>query len=172
MHEKVSPLIPEEEIQKKVKELGKRISKDYSGKDLVVIGILKGSWIFMADLIREITIPVKCDFLKVSSYVGSKSSGKVNIIADIGLSIERKDVLLIEDIVDTGITIKSIRDMLLLRKPSSLKICSLLDKPSRRVVEIHPDYIGFEIPDRFVVGYGLDYNERFRNLRYIGVIGE
>ncbi len=164
-------LLTEAQIARKVKDLGDSISKDYQGKEILVIGILKGSFIFMADLIRQISLPLTIDFMIFSSYGNaSKSSGVVQILKDLEQCIEDKHVIVVEDIVDTGLTLKYMLDNLISRKPASLKICTLLDKPSRREVEIIPDYNGFTIPDLFVVGYGLDYSEKYRNLRDIVVI--
>ena len=157
-------LFSREEIKNKVAELGKAISEDYAGNELLVVGILKGAFIFMADLVREIDISLEIDFMDVSSYgLSTTSSGEVRIIKDLEYSIQDKDVLIIEDIVDTGLTLKHITDMLRTRNPRSIKICCLLDKPSRRKASIIADYVGFTIPDRFVVGYGIDYAERYRN---------
>lgn len=164
-------LLTAEAIERKVRELGTEISEDYQGKEITVIGILKGAVPFMADLIREITVPLRYDFMAVSSYGAStKSSGVVQIVKDLDQNITDQHVLVVEDIVDTGLTLTYLKDNLLSRHPASLKICTLLDKPSRREVEIHPDYNGFVIPDSFVVGYGLDYSERFRQLPFIGVL--
>ncbi|NTW06007.1 MAG: hypoxanthine phosphoribosyltransferase [Peptococcaceae bacterium] len=164
-------LISREEIAERVKVLGEKISRDYFDKKLMVIGILKGSFIFMADLVREITRPLEIDFMLLSSYGNSlQSSGQVNILKDLGQSIRGKEVMIVEDIIDTGLTLKWLTDTLLLREPSSLRTCTLLDKPSRRIVEITPDYNGFIIPDSFVVGYGLDYSERYRNLSDIVIV--
>lgn len=164
-------LITEEQVQKRLKELGKQLTADYQGKDLLVIGILKGSVIFMSDLVRVIDLPLQLDFMAVSSYGKStNSSGVVRILKDLDTDIQGKDVLIIEDIVDTGLTLSYLVENLLSRNPASLKICTFLDKPSRRVAKIRPDYNGYEIPDEFVVGYGLDYAEKYRNLPYIGVI--
>ncbi|MDI6703624.1 MAG: hypoxanthine phosphoribosyltransferase [bacterium] len=164
-------LISKEDIQKRVQELAREISKDYRDKKPFVICILKGAWMFMADLVRELKVPVECDFLAVSSYGGeTESSGVVKIMADLTRPIEGKDVLIVEDIVDTGLTLRYLKEILLSRAPKSLKICTLLDKPSRRQVKIKLDYVGFEVPDRFVVGYGLDCQEHFRNLPYIAYV--
>jgi|UniRef100_A0A7V5XYY2 hypoxanthine phosphoribosyltransferase len=168
---KVFPLISAEEVNKKVKELAEKISEDYQKKELVVIGVLKGAFIFLADLIRNLKIPVFCDFIKVSSYgKATESSGVVKIVADISFPIENKDVLLVEDIVDTGLTLQYLLNHLQLKKPRTIKICALLDKPDRHKIEIPIDYLGFKIPNKFVVGYGIDYDERFRYLPYIGYI--
>jgi hypoxanthine phosphoribosyltransferase len=166
-------LIGAEVLDKKIKELGAEISKDYINKDLVLIGIMRGAVPFVADLMRAITIPLEYDLMAVSSYGAStKSSGTVRIMKDIDMSIEGRDVIIVEDIVDTGLTLQYLVDNLKARKPKSLKVCTLLDKPSRRKVEVVPDYNGFIIPDVFVVGYGLDYAEKYRNLPYIGVLKE
>jgi hypoxanthine phosphoribosyltransferase len=168
---RVISLISEEEIQNKVQALARRISEDYQNHEIVAVGILKGAWVFLADLIRKLTLPVICDFLTVSSYgKGTETSGLVQIVTDLKTPIEGKDVLLVEDIIDTGITLNYIRDMLALRHPKSLKVCSLLDKPERHRVDVKIDYLGFTIPNKFVVGYGVDYNEQFRQLPYIGYI--
>ena len=159
------------EISERVKELGKLITEAYSGKELILICPLKGSVIFFADLMREIKIPVEIDFMSVSSYNSSTiSSGEVKILKDISTGIAEKHVLIIEDIIDTGLTLKEVKGIIEKRKPASLKICTLLNKPSRRIADIEPDWSGFVIPDKFVVGYGLDYGEKFRNLPYIGVL--
>jgi len=165
-------LISEAEIQEKVKELGKRISGDYGdAENLIVVGILKGAIIFLSDLVREITIPINLDFMAVSSYgTNIHSSGAVRILKDLEVDIEDKHVLIVEDIVDTGLTLKYLLENLKSRSPKSVKTCTLLDKPERRTVGVKVDYNGFNIPDRFVVGYGLDYAERYRNLPYIGVL--
>ncbi len=164
-------LITTEQVQKRVRELGQQITAEYRGKDLLVLGILKGSVVFMADLVRAIDLPLQIDFIAVSSYGKSTcSSGVVRILKDLDTDIHGKDVLLVEDIVDTGLTLSYLVDNLSSRGPASLKICTFLDKPSRRQAEIVPDYNGFEIPDYFVVGYGLDYAEKYRNLPYIGVV--
>jgi len=158
-------LVTKEQIQQKVKELGKRISEDYEGKDLVLVGVLKGGFVFMADLIREITIPVDLDFIAVSSYGAStKSSGVVRIIKDIDVNVTGKHVLIVEDLVDTGLTLRYIKDLFLARDPLSVKICTAFDKPSRRKIEIEVDYKGIEVPDKFIVGYGLDFAGKYRNL--------
>jgi len=160
-----------EEIKNKVAELGNTISNDYAGRELLVVGILKGAFIFMADLVREIKVPLEIDFMDVSSYgLSTSSSGEVRIIKDLEYSIQDKEVLIIEDIVDTGLTLKHITDILRTRNPKSIKICCLLDKPSRRKVNVIADYVGYSIPDRFVVGYGLDYAEQYRNYPEICII--
>ncbi len=164
-------LLTSDDIAAKVKQLGEQISKDYDGQNLLIIGILKGAVIFMSDLVREIKTPHSFDFMAVSSYgVSTKSSGVVRIMKDLERSIEGYHILIVEDIIDTGLTLKYLLENLRSRKPLSVKVCTLLDKPSRRLVEVQPDYNGFSIPDEFVIGYGLDYNERFRHLPYIGVL--
>ena len=164
-------LFSKENLFKKVKELGERISADYDGKKLIVIGVLKGANIFLSDLVREINLPLSIDFMAVSSYGSStESSGVVRILKDLDLEIENKDVLIIEDIVDTGLTLKYLTENLRSRKVASLEICTLLDKPSRRKCPLDIKYIGFEIPDEFIVGYGIDYAEKYRNLPYVGYL--
>ena len=165
-------LVSEEQLKAKVAELGARISKDYEGKNLVLVSILKGSVVFMADLMRAVTIPCNIDFMVVSSYGGSNTvtSGLVKIIKDLDGDLSGKDVLIVEDILDTGVTLSKLVPMLKMRNPNSVKICTILDKPSRRKADIAPDYEGFAVPDEFVVGYGLDYDEKYRNLPYIGAL--
>jgi hypoxanthine phosphoribosyltransferase len=163
------PLLTTREIQTKAKELALRISGDYAGKDLLAVGILKGACMFFSDLVRCIEVPLTIDFIIASSYVKTENSGEVKIYYDVRGDISDKHVLLIEDIVDTGITLNQIRERILMRSPKSLKICTFLDKKERRVVDVPLDYIGFEIPNLFVVGYGLDYDNMFRNLPYISV---
>lgn len=164
-------LIGSQELQRRVAELGAQITKDYQGKALVLIGILRGSVLFAADLLRCIDLPVTLDFLAISSYVGRDSSGVVRLIKDLDHSITGKHVLLVEDIIDTGLTLNYVLRVLATREPASLAVCTLLDKPARRLID-QPlvKYIGFHIPDVFVVGYGLDYNQRFRNLPSISVL--
>lgn len=164
-------LFSEQKIEEKVAELGKQITKDYEGKDLVLIGVLKGANIFMSDLMRKIDIPVTIDFMAVSSYgLSTESSGVVKILKDLDQSIEDKHVIIIEDIIDTGLTLHYLCENLLSRKPKSLKICTLLDKPERRKVDINIDYKGFDIPDEFIIGYGIDYAEKYRNLPYVATL--
>jgi hypoxanthine phosphoribosyltransferase len=165
-------LLPEDAIQAKVAELGARISADYAGRELTLVSVLKGSLPFMADLMRAISIPVQIDLMEVSSYGGTatESSGLVRILKDLSSSIDGRDVLIVEDIIDTGLTLNYLVRYLKGKNPASLRICTLLDKPARRLVEIPIDYRGFTIPDRFVIGYGLDYGERYRNLRFVGVL--
>ena len=166
-------LISEEEIQAKVAEIGARISEDYVGKNLLMVGILKGSVVFMADLMRAVGVPTQIDFMSVSSYgSGTKSSGVVKIIKDLDNNVEGYDLLLVEDILDSGLTLSYLREMLQNRHPNSIKIVTLLNKPARRTADIQPDYCCFDVPDEFVVGYGLDFDERYRNLPYVGVLKE
>ena len=164
-------LIDSQSIQQRVRELGARISADYRGKAVHVVGVLKGASIFHADLVRSLDLELSLDFIAVGSYGAlTKSSGEVRILKDLDESIEGKDILLVEDIVDTGLTLHYLLQSLLAREPLSLKIVSLLNKPSRREIEVPVDYIGFDIPDEFVVGYGLDFNQRYRNLSDIRIL--
>lgn len=165
-------LITREQLKERIDELGATISRDYADKDLILVCILKGGVVFLSDLVRAIQVPHEMDFMAVSSYGGSRteSSGIVRIMMDLKASIEKRDVLIVEDIVDTGRTLTYITDNLRTRNPSSLKICTLLNKPSRREVQVKVDYVGFDIPNEFVVGYGLDFNEWYRNLPFIGVL--
>ncbi|MDL2293412.1 hypoxanthine phosphoribosyltransferase [Ruminococcaceae bacterium OttesenSCG-928-D13] len=164
-------MLTAEQVQQKVEALGAEISRDYAGKDLLLLSVLKGSVIFMADLMRAITIPAEIDFMAVSSYgSGTKSSGVVRIIKDIEIDLEGKEILIVEDILDSGATLSYLKELLLGRNPSSVKVVTLLDKPSRRKADIRADYVGFEVPDEFLVGYGLDYAEKYRNLPDIGVL--
>lgn len=164
-------VITEEEIKKRVAELGAQITEDYKDRDLFIICILKGASIFMADLIRQIKTPLEIDFMSLSSYGAStKTSGVVRMLRDLDREIAGKHILVVEDIVDTGLTLSYLRENLMVRKPASLKICTFLDKPSRRQVELEPDYCGIEIEDFFVVGYGLDFNEKGREYPYIAVV--
>ena len=164
-------LISEEELRSKVKELGAKISADYAGKNLMMVSVLKGSVVFMADLMRAITVPCEIDFMSVSSYGADvKTSGVVKIIKDLDQKLEGKDLLIVEDILDSGMTLSYITGLLKQRGPSSIRLCTLLDKPERRRVPITPDYVGTTVPDKFIVGYGLDYAEKYRNLPYIGIL--
>ena len=167
----ISIMISEEELDAKILELGKKISDDYEGKCVHLICILKGSIFFTCELAKRITVPVTIDFISVSSYgSGTVSSGSIKIKKELDESIEGKDVIVIEDIIDSGRTLSFLIPMLKDRKPNSLKLCTMLDKPERREFEIQVDYNGFQIPDKFVVGYGLDYDQKYRNLPYIGVV--
>ena len=171
MKESVKIMIPENKVDAKIKELGARITQDYEGKEIRLICILKGGIFFTCELAKNIKVPVSLDFMSVSSYGDQmESSGVVRIVKDLEDSIEGKDVLVVEDVVDSGRTLNYLLDNLRSRKPASLKLCTMLDKPSRRVVPVDVDYVGFEIPDEFVVGYGLDYAQKYRNLPFIGVI--
>ncbi len=168
-------LFTPEQLSARVSELGRQISADYAGESLVLVGILKGAFVFMADLIRAISIPVEIDFVAISSYGKStRTSGEVRIIKDLDESVEGKHVLIVEDIIDTGLTLKLsyLTDNLVRRKAASVRICTLLDKPSRRETDISADYVGFVIPDKFVIGYGLDYEGFYRNLPFVGVLRE
>lgn len=167
----IDVLLSEEEVDKKIKELGEQISKDYEGKEVHLVCVLKGGSFFMCELAKRITVPVSLDFMSVSSYgSGTSSSGTVKIVKDLDESIEGKDVLVVEDIIDSGRTLSYLLELLKDRKPNSLKLCTLLDKPERRVVDVNIDYTAFCVPDKFVVGYGLDYDQKYRNLPYIGVV--
>ena len=164
-------LLSEETIAAKVKELGAQIAKDYADKNPLIVSVLRGSFVFMADLVRAIDVPCTVDFMSVSSYgAGVKTSGVVKIIKDLDRSIEGRHLLIVEDILDSGMTLSYILDLLSARKPASIKICTLFDKPARRQVDVLADYSGAEVPDEFIVGYGLDYNEFYRNLPFIGVL--
>ncbi len=167
----VKVLLSEEEVDKKIQELGDQISKDYEGKEVHLVCVLKGGSFFMCELAKRITVPVSLDFMSVSSYGGdTKSSGIVKIVKDLDEPLVGKDVLVVEDIIDSGRTLSYLLEMLKDRKPASLKLCTLLDKPERRVVDVNIDYTAFQVPDEFVVGYGLDYDQKYRNLPYIGVV--
>ena len=171
MADKISVLIKEEDIYKRLDEMAAQISEEYAGKTVHLVCILKGSVFVTTELAKRLTIPATFDFMSVSSYGdGTESTGRVKIVKDLDESIAGRDVIVIEDIVDTGRTLAYLMDLLAVRKPASLKLCSLLDKPERRVVEVNADYVGFTIPDAFVVGFGLDYAQRYRNLPYIGVV--
>lgn len=169
--DKISILIPEEEIDRKIQELGEQISKDYAGKSVHLICVLRGSVFFICELAKRITVPVTMDFMSASSYGNEKnSSGVVKIVKDLDDSLEGKDVIVVEDIVDTGRTLSYLLKLLKGRNPASLALCTLLDKPERRTHEVHVDYTAFQVPDKFVVGYGLDYAQKYRNLPFIGVV--
>ena len=171
IHDIEKVLISEEELKEIIARLGKQITEDYKDKNLLVVSVLKGSVMVMADLLREIKLPLRIDFMSVSSYgSGTTSSGTVKIIKDLDINLAGYDLLIVEDILDSGVTLSSLKQILLTRGPASVKICTLLDKPERRVVDVFPDYTGFNVPDEFVVGYGLDYAEEYRNLPFIGVL--
>lgn len=164
-------LFSKEDLSQTVKRLGKQISEDYEGKNLLLVSLLKGSVVFMADLMREITFPCQIDFMSVSSYTGTKNGGgNVNILKDLNIDIKGFDVLIVEDILESGYTLKRVTEMFKLREPSSIKICTLLDKPNCRKTDIEAEYVGHKIPDDFVVGYGMDYNEKYRTLPFIGIL--
>ncbi|WP_092924053.1 hypoxanthine phosphoribosyltransferase [Romboutsia hominis] len=166
-------LLTEEQIAKKVEEIAKQIEKDFKGEELLVVGILKGASVFVSDLIRKIDLDVNIDFMSVSSYGKStESSGVVKILKDLDVNIEGKNVLVVEDIIDSGLTLSKLVDVLETRNPKTLKLCTLLDKPERRKANIPVDYVGFTIEDNFIVGYGIDWAEKYRNLPYIGIVGE
>ena len=172
MHNDVKEILfSEEQIAEIVQRIGKQISRDYEGKNLLLVSVLKGSLIFMADLMREITVPCAIDFLSVSSYgSGTSTTGEVRILKDLDASLEGKDVLVVEDILDSGVTLSYLLKNLSARNPASIRLCTFLDKPERRRVEVKADYIGASVPDEFIVGYGLDYAELYRNLPYVGVL--
>ncbi|MGK0467297.1 hypoxanthine phosphoribosyltransferase [Clostridium sp.] len=166
-------LYNEEQLNDKIRQMGAKISNDYAGKELILIGVLKGSVVFMSDLIKQITIPCKMDFMAVSSYGSStETSGVVKILKDLDFDIQGKDVLIVEDIIDSGVTLKYLMKYLSARKPSSLEIICLLNKPSRRTVDMDVKYLGYNVPDHFLVGFGLDFAEKYRNLPYVGILKE
>ncbi len=164
------PIVTQEEMRARIKELGKQITSDYTGKDLVLVGVLKGAYAFYADLARAIRIPVRVDFIVVTSYSKAKTSGKVKMVTELTEDIEGKDVLLVEDIVDSGLTVRYLVKTLAKRKPRTIKVCTLLSKPERRTIDVAIDYVGFKIPNQYVVGYGLDYEQKYRNLPYLAVL--
>lgn len=167
----VEVYLSEEEVDSRIQEIGEQISKDYEGKTVHLICVLKGGSFFMCELAKRISVPVTLDFMSVSSYGGgTESSGVIKIIKDLDESLEGKDVIVVEDVIDSGRTLSHLMKLLASRKPASLKLCTLLDKPDRRVVDVNVDYTGFKIPDEFVVGYGLDYDQLHRNLPYIGIV--
>ena len=171
MAEHINVMLSEEEINARIAELGEQISRDYEGKEIFLICILKGASFFACELAKRITVPVNIDFMKVSSYGGGTvSSGQVSIKMDVSESIAGKEALLVEDIIDSGNTLNLLPKILMERGPKSIRLCALLDKPDRREVDVKMDYVGFRIPDKFVVGYGLDYDQRYRNLPYIGEV--
>ncbi|MQA73861.1 MAG: hypoxanthine phosphoribosyltransferase [Solirubrobacterales bacterium] len=166
-------LVAAEDLERRVRELGAEISRDYAGRDLVMIGVLKGAVLFIADLMRELEVPCEIDFMAVSSYgSATDSSGVVRILKDLDAAIEGRDVLVVEDIVDSGLTLHYLLKTLHAREPRSLEVCALLTKPERRRVDLPIRYVGFEIPNRFVIGYGLDHGQRYRNLRYVAALNE
>ena len=168
---KIHVMISEEELQKRIRELGEQLSREYAGKELVLVCVLKGGVMFMTELAKRITVPLTMEFMVLSSYGNEQtSSGQVRVLKDMDSSIEGKHVLIVEDIMDTGRTLLYLEKLLSERHPASLKLCTMLDKPDRRVVEIHPDYTGFVIEDKFVLGFGLDYEQYYRNLRYIAYV--
>ena len=171
MAESIKVLVPEEEVDARIRALGEQISKDYEGKQIHLICVLKGGVFFMCELAKRITVPVSLDFMSVSSYgAGTVSSGVVRIIKDLDEPLERKNVLIVEDIIDSGRTLSYLIEILKKRNPASIRLCTLLDKPERRVTDVKVDYVAFNIPDEFVVGYGLDYAQKYRNLPFIGVV--
>lgn len=171
MPERVEVLLSEEEVDRRIKQIGEQISRDYAGRQVHLVCVLKGGSFFMCELAKRITVPVSLDFMSVSSYGGdTRSSGVVRIVKDLDETIKGKDVIVVEDIVDSGRTLSCLLEMLKDRGPRSVRLCTLLDKPDRREVDVRVDYIGFQIPDEFVVGYGLDYDQKYRNLPYIGVV--
>jgi hypoxanthine phosphoribosyltransferase len=167
------PIVTQEQMRSRIRELGKQISADYVGKDLVLVGVLKGAYAFFADLARAIRIPVRVDFIIVTSYgPQAKTSGKVKLVTELTEKIRDRDVLLVEDIVDSGLTVQYLTKTLAKQKPRSIKVCTLLSKPERRVVDVQLQYIGFRIPNQYVVGYGLDYQQKYRNLPYLAVLDQ
>ena len=171
MYKLTGVMLSQEEIGNKVTELAKQIEKDYEGQDLLLVGILKGASVFVADLMRKINLNVNIDFMSVSSYgSGTVSSGTVKILKDLDVDIKDKNVLIVEDIIDSGITLRNLYDTLMTREPRSLKLCTLLNKPERKKVDVNVDYVGFVIEDKFIVGYGIDNDEKYRNLPYIAIV--
>lgn len=171
MYKLTGVMFSQEEIEAKVIELAKQIEKDYKGQELLLVGILKGASVFVADLMRKIDLNVNIDFMSVSSYgSGTVSSGTVKILKDLDVDIKDKNVLIVEDIIDSGITLRNLYDTLMTREPRSLKLCTLLNKPARKKVDVDVDYVGFVIEDKFIVGYGIDYDEKYRNLPYIAIV--
>ncbi len=169
--DKIRVLVSEEEVDRRIEEIGAQISRDYAGKQVHLICVLKGGVFFTCELAKRISIPVSMDFMSVSSYgAGTKSSGVVKLVKDLDEPLDGKEVLIVEDIIDSGRTLSYLIEILYRRNPASIRLCTLLDKPERRVADVKVDYVGFAIPDEFVVGYGLDYNQKYRNLPYIGVV--
>ena len=172
-HQIESVLISRQQIEEMVNRLAAEIEADYQGRELVIIGVLKGSFIFLADLVRKLDLPVILDFMSVSSYYsGTKSSGVVKIIKDVDVDISGRDVLIVEDIIDSGLTLQHLKELLLTREPASLAVCAAFDKPERRKVEIKGEYVGMEIPDAFIIGYGLDYDGKYRNLPEVCILAD
>ena len=172
-HHIESVLISRQQIEEMVNRLAAEIEADYQGRELVIIGVLKGSFIFLADLVRKLDLPVILDFMSVSSYYsGTKSSGVVKIIKDVDVDISGRDVLIVEDIIDSGLTLQHLKELLLTREPASLAVCAAFDKPERRKVEIKGEYVGMEIPDAFIIGYGLDYDGKYRNLPEVCILAD
>ena len=164
-------LIEEDRLQERIRELGRELSADYAGRELLLVGVLKGAVFFMADLMRSLTVPCEIDFMAISSYgAATDSSGVVRILKDLDINIEGRHVLVVEDIIDSGLTLSYLKRNLEARGPASLEVCALLTKPARRQIDVDVRYVGFEIPNRFVIGYGLDFGERYRNLPYVGVL--
>ncbi len=171
MYKLTGVMFSQDEIASKVEELARQIEEDYKGQDLLLVGILKGASVFVADLMRKINLNVNIDFMSVSSYgSGTESSGTVKILKDLDVDIKDKNVLIVEDIIDSGITLRNLYDTLMTREPKSLKLCTLLNKPARKKVDIDVDYVGYIIEDKFIVGYGIDYDEKYRNLPYIAIV--
>ncbi len=170
MAEKIEVLISEEEVNARIREMGEEISRDYAGEEVHLISVLKGGAFITTELAKRITVPVSLDFMYVSSYSGTESTGIVKIVKDLDEAINGKNVIVVEDIMDTGRTLRYLLELLKDRHPKSLKLCTLLDKPDRRVTEVQADYTGFVVPDKFIVGYGLDYNQKYRNLPFVGVL--
>ena len=165
------PIVTQEQMRARIRDMGRQISADYAGKDLVLVGVLKGAYAFYADLARAIRIPVRLDFIVVTSYGSrAKTSGKVKLVTELTEEIKGKDVLLVEDIVDSGLTVQRLVKSLAKKKPRSIKVCTLLSKPDRRVVDVRVEYVGFKVPDQYIVGYGLDYQQKYRNLPYLAVL--
>ena len=167
------PVVTQEQMRARIREMGRQISADYAGKDVVLVGVLKGAYAFYADLARAIRIPIRVDFILVTSYgLGVKTSGKVKVVSELTEEIKGKEILLVEDIVDSGLTVQYLMKSLAKKKPRSIKVCTLLNKPARRVVDVQIEYVGFKIPDQYVVGYGLDYRQKYRNLPYLAVLDQ
>ena len=167
------PIVSQEQMRNRIRELGRQISADYAGKDLVLVGVLKGAYAFYADLARAIRIPIRVDFIVVTSYgKRANTSGKVKLVTELTEQIKGKDVLLVEDIVDSGLTVQQLMKSLMKQKPRSLRVCTLLSKPDRRLVDVQVHYVGFKIPNQYVIGYGLDYQQQYRNLPYLAVLAD